>query len=714
MKMNYNNISKYFSLLFFVLFFNTVMAQSKNEAPLVLVARSYENKILVRYFPTSSTLLAKANKNGYIVERSVKNNGVNNDKLSYKPITILPIKKWDDKQWEEEFNKRSNLDSNELKLAGLAMALSMPAEAKQVNVLENDLKSLKQIQTENENKFSYLLLATSGSLFAAEGLGMLAIDDKVSLGTNYVYRVRINSTETANDWVYVEVKCQAFNASYLKPKIKTNLFEGDESVNFSFTKHVDYYAYTIERSADAGKTFKKLNDKLEIKLSPTDYEGENDNAYLDSNLINYKKYTYRIFGATIFADEILLAEFEAMPKDRTPPPAPFLKFAKQIKPKEVELVWEMPEQKTRDLKGFIIKRGFADDSVNITISKNILPIAARSYIDVGFDVEAQNYYKVLAVDTAGNVSYSFPILALVIDSIPPSTPLVKSAIIDSLGKVIITLVPNTEKDFMGYQLLKANAAEHEFSVVNQTFNDSAYEKIFVVYDSTTLNTLTKNIYYKLIAFDTHFNQSQESKIIQLKRRDTIPPISPVITDYLISDSSILLYFAPSSSDDVSQNILVRRINETEKFDTIWRSFNNTISFYKDNKINPATSYEYAMIAKDESGLYSKSSASILLKSLSPSKPPPPILSASYDKSTKKINLKAILDDKLGSKKMTIKVFYRNAENEEWKLFKTDKIEKSYQTLVEINSQWSKIFLIATITNENNKASNFSNVVNVIF
>lgn len=693
---------------------NLVKSQTTDEAPLVVVARSYENKILLRYFPTSSMLLAKANKVGYVIERSVKNDkNIANDKLNFTPLASSPLKKWEEQKWEDAFKKRANVDSNQLKLAGLAMALSMPAEAKQMDVLENDLKSLKEYQTENENKFSYLLLATSGSLFAAEGLGMLAIDDKVTLGTNYVYRVKINSTEAnVNNWIYVEVTCQAFISTYLKSKIVTEVFEDDKAINFSFSKNKDYYAYHISRSDDNGKTYKKLNDKLEIKLTPTDFEGDSSNAFLDSNLTNYKTYKYKVFGATIFADEILLAEFEAMPKDRTPPPSPFLKTAKQIKPKEVELIWEMPEPLVKDLKGFMIRRGLSDDSINTTITKSFLPLNARSFVDFGFEKDANNYYKVLAIDTAGNIGYSFPILALLIDSTPPSTPLVKSAIIDSIGKVIITLVPNTEKDFMGYQLLKANAADHEFSVVSQTFNDSAYEKVFVLYDSTTLNTLTKNIYYKVVSFDTHFNQSPDSKIIELKRRDTIPPTAPVITDFKLLDTAITIEFANSSSEDVVQNMLLRRVIGTEKYDTILRNKNASINSFTDINFTSANSYEYSMIAKDEAKLYSQLSTSIIIKPIENKRLLPPVLTAAYTKNSNTTLIRIDINEKLIKKDITAILYCRYAIDDEWEIIKTEKLQNSNSISHQPANGKNEIFYCAVITNEKGSKSIFSKEVKI--
>jgi len=710
------SIIKLLSIIAFSLCFINSYSQSDNEPTLIVGARSYNNKILLRYFPTSPFLFTAANRNGYIVERAIQNKSLANENLNYSALKSSPIKPWSEKKWEEELKNRNPVDSNEIKLAAFAMALGMQTEVKKnVDVLENDLKSLKEKQAESQNKFAFVLFSTSGSLLAAEGLGMLAIDDNVSLGTIYVYRVRINNNAQPKpeDWVYLTVECKAFNPLYLKGKTEVKINEGDKTIDFSFPQSIEYYAFSVERSKDGGKTFDKLSDKPEIKLKPSGYDEKSDNGYLDSNLVNYKKYQYRIYGSTIFADQLLLAEFEAMPRDRTPPPSPFLKSAKQTKPKEVEVIWEMPNEKMFDLKGFIISRSKSDAGGYISITKTMLSSSTRKFSDNGFDNESENYYKVQAVDTAGNMSYSFPIHAILIDSTPPSVPVISSAIIDSLGKITITIKPNTEKDFMGYQLLKANAADHEFSVIKETYNDSSEEKVFVLYDSTTLNTLSKKIYYQAIAFDTHFNQSEPSIIIELKRRDTIPPVSPVITDFFISDTSIQINFVNSSSEDVIANLLLRRQVGKVKFDTIFINRNNQTNSFKDIDFLSGVQYEYAMIAKDDGILYSKISNTVILKSKINNRLPTPIVIPNYDRNKEEVALQFILSDKLNNQKITVEIFYKTPQNDNWLKLKSVLHEKGKPFTYKPEKGLKELSYSITITDSNNRRSNFSEAVKLI-
>ncbi|MDP3666181.1 MAG: hypothetical protein Q8R50_05835 [Sediminibacterium sp.] len=711
------HIRKLLLLILAIIFTITGITQTENKKPIALVARSYADHIVLRYFATTPALFNTANKLGYIIEKSVVVNNTAIEKLRYLPLKASPFVRWNEAKWEAGYKNAAFTDSNELKLAGLAMAFSdSAASAMKGDVLSDDLKSLKEQRDNASMKFGFTLIAANRSKLAAEGLALRISDFDVVAGTTYVYRIRVNQPIKTNldDWVYVQVQCKNFNAAYLRNDTTIKVIEADKSISFTFPESTEYYAFNVQRSDNNGITYKKLTDMPSIKLQPVGYINKTDYGFVDAGLINNKKYHYRVTVSTLFADELILSEFSAMPTDQTPPPAPFLKSADHIKPKEIELTWEMIEKDAGDLKGFTISRSSNEKTGYQKITKDLLPTLTRKYVDKNFDPDGSIYYVVEAIDTAGNISRSFPAYVTLIDSTAPHAPIITSAIIDSLGKITITIQPNEEKDFMGYQLLKANQADHEFSVIEETFNDSIYSPKYILYDSTTLNTLTKNIYYKLYAFDTHYNQSGPSKIIELKRRDTIPPIAPIITDYKVSDSSINIKFVNSSSDDVTYNILLKRIMGKEKCDTIFRNNNSNITTYQDNNIFSNNQYVYAMIAKDESGMYSKLSNSIILKTILNNRIPAPVINGLYDKATEKVTLKITIDEKLIGKKIMVDIYYRVDENEDWKLLITAPFEKGKQFIHEPGKGQKKIRYAAKLGDENNKVSNFSKEEIIIY
>jgi hypothetical protein len=704
-----------FSIALLIFAFGAITgARSQSATSLSVSARSYSDRIVLRYLPSTPILFNQGNKLGYRIERADFIKGTPIEKLAFKPIKVALYKRWSNTQWEKTMLEQRKTDTLEAKLIGLAMAYSDPSADANGDILKDGLKSLKEEKRNTDMKYGYALIAANRSRLAAEGLGLLANDFDVKVGQTYVYRIYINQPGSAPmaDAAYITTTCTDFNEKYLRNDKLVKITALDEAVSFSFPETDEYYAFNVARSDDGGITYRRISGTATLNVRPTGFVGSLDFAYGDSALTNYKKYYYRIMVTTYFADELLLAQFSAMPKDKTPPPTPFLKTATHLKPNQVELKWEMNLKGATDLKGFMISRGDKEDGKFTVISKTMLSSASNSYIDETFDREGANYYIVEAIDTAGNSSRSFPAYVTLIDSIPPGSPVISSAKIDSLGKITIKIKPNTEKDFMGYQLQKANAREHDFSVVVETFKDSLGRSTFTLKDSTTLQTLTKKIYYKVIAFDTHFNQSRPSVIIELKKRDTIPPVSPLIKDFMISDTAVVIVFANSSSEDAGRNYLLRKEMGKLKFDTVFVNENPAVSKFIDTKIVGGKQYEYAMIARDEGGLRSKISNSIQIKTLLNNRIPSPELFGVYNAASKKIEISFKLDEKIVNRKLTIEIYQRKDEKSAWTDFKSFPYVKNQPLLENITADQKTHYYVMRLVDENKNSSNFSNELSI--
>lgn len=695
---------------FFMLMNAVVCAQTANNQPgISLSARSYADHIVLRYMPASPILFNQGNRLGYRVERADFVKGIPNEKLNFKPLRGSPFKRWPTDQWEKAITAARAKDTLSAKYLGLAMAYSAQDESRTGgDVLKDGLASLKEQQIAADMKFGYALIVANKSNAAAEGLALSVSDTDVKPGQTYVYRVALDKpVVNPQDVAYLKITCADFNAEYLRNDKQVKVTELDQEIRLTFPEGDDYYAFNVDRSDDAGKTWQRITRVGEMNIRPVGFSGTLDFAYGDTALTNYKKYGYRIWVSTYFADEVLLAQVSAMPRDLTPPPAPYLKTATHIQPKQVELVWEIRKAGSGDLKGFAIHRGTQENGKYQLLSKTMLPASTTRYIDETFDPDGSNYYIVEAVDTAGNSSHSFPAYVTLIDSVPPASPVIASAKIDTAGKVLIRIKPATEKDFMGYQLLKANAKDHEFSVVTETYKDSLGRSTFVLKDSTTLNTLTKKIYYKVIAFDTHFNPSAPSEIIELKKRDTIPPVSPLIRDFNITDTSVVIFFANSSSEDAVRNYLLRRESGKVKFDTVFVNTVVSVDQFADHKISGGKQYEYAMMAKDDGGLFSKISRSIFLKTLLNNRLPTPAVKGVYQEAQKQVDLTFVVDEKLKNRKLTIELYQRPDEKTGWKRYKTLAYQKDMHLIEATPKEQPVLYYMIRLIDENKNSSNYS-------
>ncbi len=685
-------------------------AQVDTTKRLTAMQRSYNNKIVLRLFPANQSALLVGNKKGYKIQRADAEQG-DITKLNYKDIKNTISQRLTEDSGVSYIDKNNITDTIERKMAGLAYGLTETnALPKKGDVLVDGVASLKEQQQDESMKFFMINIACNKSKLAAKIMGLWVDDEDVVLGKTYAYRVKINDEK--NDWYYIKVKCQNFNPNYLLNNNLIKLNEGDTKINFTFPEGYDYYAFNIDRANYTKDLFKRLNNEPMLKINPTGNTGKIDYTFGDSNLVNYKKYFYKVWVNTPFGDEILLADFSAMPRDKTPPPMPAIKTANHIKPTQVEIKWDMDDKNSGDLKGFIVKRSNKNEGPFKQISQKMLETSARVFIDETFDKEGENYYILEAIDTAGNMIESYPAYVTLIDSTPPAIPIITKATIDSLGKITIKIKPNIEKDFMGYQLLKANEAEHEFSVVQETYKDSLGATTFVLFDSTTLQSLTPNIFYKLISFDTHYNQSEPSEIIKLKRPDTIPPVSPIIKGFKLTDSTIVLNFSNSSSDDVIANYLLRREVGKEKFDTIFLNKDFKIETFVDKKIVGGKQYEYTMIAKDDAFFLSKKSRSLIIRTLFNNELPVPILQGTYNEKQKFVTLNYKFNSLSKSKKSKIEVYTRKSKSADWVILKSVDVDVNKSIIDDKLPTSEIIFYIAKITDENSNSSIFSKPIEV--
>jgi hypothetical protein len=225
-----------------------------------------------------------------------------------------------------------------------------------------------------------------------------------------------------------------------------------------------------------------------------------------------------------------------------------------------------------------------------------------------------------------------------------------------------------------------------------------------------LQSLTPHVYYKLIAFDTHYNQSESSKIIELKRPDTIPPVSPIIKNFKLSDSSITILFANSSSVDVVSNYLLRREVNKEKFDTVFVNKDNKVVSFTDTKFTGGKQYEYTMIAKDDSKLISKKSRSIIISTIANNKVPTPVIQAVYNPQQKAVVITYKTSGSLKTKKSTIEIYKRKSKEADWAIFKTVELDVNKSIIDDKLDKSASVFYIAKIVDENKNSSNFSKPV----
>lgn len=578
----------------------TVKDSMPSMRNLQVIARSYGDSVVLRWAPAKATLWHFANKAGYnIVRYEVVNKKVVTS--TRKLLTPTPLKPWTLEEWKQKALRTDSLAAAAAQLLYGKSQAENPQKKKSEGV--NLQESLNK-KYELENEHAMALFLADQSAFYATGLGLRFSDKSITKGKSYAYAIfaltdpKVIKSDTSG------ILINTAETMPVPEMPQVNVEEQDRKVKFSWNRimaSMYFSGYYYERSEDGGKTFKRQNNRPYTQLAIEEELSQNSVIELNDSLPkNYRQYFYRIVGITPFGDlGKPTLPLIVMGRDKTPPIAPENVVAKNLKDNDVRITWSK-KIKEPDFTSFLIGRGENASGPFIPLTLNPISSSIFEFVDTSANAHGTNYYVVSAVDTAGNAGISIPAYVIMMDTIPPVKPFGLTGKIDSTGIVHIKWKMGKEPDLIGYLVYTANDPSHTFTPVSKDF---VVDTTFT--DSITIATLTKKVYYKVAAFDKNRNPSKYSDALELKRPDKIPPVAPVFNDFQVTDSSVLLNWVTSSSNDVVSQILYRRERGGE-----WKEYMKievSKNTFVDSKVKKQTWYEYCLEAVDDAGLHSQKS-----------------------------------------------------------------------------------------------------------
>ncbi|HET9052752.1 MAG TPA: hypothetical protein VFM90_01165, partial [Cyclobacteriaceae bacterium] len=399
---------------------------------------------------------------------------------------------------------------------------------------------------------SFALFAADVSLEVAQASGLYLRDTDVKKGERYLYRVysMVPQTTIKSDtgFVYLNIDEYAPLPEINDVKAKFGDHHALISWNTRYSESI-YSAYWIDRSED-GKNFKHTTEVPFVNVHAENVTDPGVSYKIDSLAENNRTYYYRIVGITPFGEN---SPPSAIVKGEGIEPlaaTPAIRRVSPVNVKEALIEWEFPKEGEKSVTGFEVQRSAMHDQGFKAVSP-LLPIASRSYKDN--EPQGTNYYRIRALGKDRQESFSFPVLHQLEDSIPPSAPTGLVGLIDTTGRVTLRWNSNTEKDLAGYRVFRSNFKNSEYSQITHAPVDTAGYR-----EQISLDNLTKDIYYKIQAFDTRFNPSAYSIPVKLIKPDILPPVPPVITSWKASEGNVKIQWSQSASRDVAKYILKNR------------------------------------------------------------------------------------------------------------------------------------------------------------
>jgi len=539
---------------------NNYVNPEQSTYSFVVVSRNYGDSIVIRWAPKDAGLWRLASHYGWNIYRIITEEeelANPEDSVAYKLLNKTPIKAMTLEEMKAKY------DSTNFYVGVAAQALYGESyyNPTEEEGMENYVFRREQEQSQRQ---AMAYMAAERSPHAATALGLRFVDKNVKPGVTYVYVIEclVSQDIAPTDRVTFLVSSEIFKRDYTNTVPNIFIHQNSPYTAFVYWGKNKLSGYYVERSEDKGKHWTALNDAPIFGYEPDreTYEvfGEEIGRILEDNVGTFdslslnKKYIYRVRAFDAFGDFTPYKESEVFEmEDLIPPAVPVLEFIVPKDNKECTLNWLVDKQDD-DLDGYIVT--FSDDPggpwSNIT---DVLPPKTREWVDKNAHDRGRGYYRIFAVDKSGNVSYSLSQCNNIEDDVPPSPPTGLTGVVDTSGIVIMQWNQNPEKDILGYRVYFANQKDHDFI---QRLGQRVEDTVFV--DALDRNTLTKYVYFYVVAEDNSHNFSKPSDTLEVPVPDIVPPGVAVLKDYTQTDESVTFTWLQSTSEDVAAYYVYRK------------------------------------------------------------------------------------------------------------------------------------------------------------
>lgn len=287
---------------------------------------------------------------------------------------------------------------------------------------------------------------------------------------------------------------------------------GEVEITWPISPEVDAVGYNLYRANRIKGNFEKLNQELIPLL---------DNYYVDQPKELQKSYFYRISAVDESGNESEMSNAtKADLEDHTPPMAPHSFSAEALESGEVQLSWQEAERKSNFKTYVLLRKEMGSRAGMGEVQLNVSDFKGTQFIDKGeagvnFAEGVFYEYKIVAMDSARNVSDTLSTMLQIPDVTPPQPP--TNLIVENENgfNAVLRWNASTSSDVGEYLIYKGSSASNlqlfkEQSVGNRSVKDDSVE-------------LSNTYYYALSAIDTLGNESEKTEVKKVLIRDFTPP-----------------------------------------------------------------------------------------------------------------------------------------------------------------------------------------------
>lgn len=545
-----------------------------------------ENKILFRLMPVNKTVFELIKSGGLKISRAEKIEG----KLSNEVLLIKKLQPY----WEADTSKWLKIYRKDKDKAAFVYQ----------SLYRSKIGEQKSKDKSEELFFDLLMLSCSFDAEIAEACGLFFIDSTFDADKKYVYKIEIyDENETVKEIMKVDIAPKPLSSNPNIDDLKVQNYKGVAVLKWNAEKYKsDYAGYLIERSEDSLSFYQR--NKAPVVFVKTQFEKNKQILYYSDTMPDkYIKYYYRVKAINYFGEQSASSNYVVIKNHSIFKTIPVIDTLKVINNNKVFLHWKM-ESEGENLfpQKYLVYRSEKENA-----KYELIHSTKSTFGYVDRHPGLINFYKIAAISYENDTVYSYSRMANITDTIAPSSPKFFKANALKTGEIRFSWNKNPEKDIQGYKLFTANSKTDEMVQVNTKFiKDTLY------HERLNLKTLSRSVYYSLVAVDDNFNSSEMSDIIEVKRPDTIAPSAPILRSASSVQKGVKLHYILSASDDVSKHILLRKNlsnNNWTQIKTILQ--NDNLNSYIDTTAEKGKEYSYLLQAHDADNNMSVSNSLII-------------------------------------------------------------------------------------------------------
>ena len=453
---------------------------------------------------------------------------------------------------------------------------------------------------ERNRNFAYTYSMISPGLRMA--LGRTLIDRSVEPGKRYRYRIDlIDRREEVVDTVYERIRVQEPRGIAPPKAVKVEDSKGVFKVEWDYPPYrgesdpaVGFIVYRREEGGEPVRIHRAPKLRVEGYLS-----------HFDRGIREGLTYHYGVRAVNLIGRQSPIVYSEPVRMEDTTAPLVPMGLTAVDKEGGVFLLWNISPE--RDVVSYRLYRSDSLEGEYRRINREPIPVDSPSFTDEDIRRGVPWFYKVSAIDRAGNESPKCGAVTLIPSDTEPPGPVSKIEYTVDAEKRYVELrwEPSPEGDLRGYHLYRRR-------------NEGSYTRI----TGTPIEAESKPAYqdsgfrkaglrpgdeyeYAVSAVDHSGNEGERTRVTVLIP-DLVPP-SPVFSFSArpTEEGGVELRWQPSLSKDLRYHRLYRS-KEKGKAE-LAAELAKEVTVYRDGDVERGTSYEYYVIEVDAAGNASEAS-----------------------------------------------------------------------------------------------------------